>query len=266
MKNRTTKIALILLALVLATSFVVGTTLAKYTTKIQGADTARVAKFGVELAITTDTFDATYEGNDGISVKNLSTDGKNLVAPGTAKEDAITFTIAGAPEVDVNVVVTLDNNDALSMVTLPAGTYDDYTDYNKLNADVTYTSPEYNPVVWTLEFTPEGSSDPAQVLETGNLQAIENYLATNICGNYDVNNATQFAALIGTYTISWTWTFETELPAESDPTYAAALEAATLKDQQDTTLGQIEAGVVTGVAGYVANETFDLFIKVTQLD
>ena len=47
-KNRMMRLASILLVLVLMTSSVVGGTFAKYTTSVEGYDTARVAKWGFE--------------------------------------------------------------------------------------------------------------------------------------------------------------------------------------------------------------------------
>lgn len=261
-KNRTTKIAIIVLALVLATSCFVGTTLAKYTTKITGADSARVAKWGVTLSANTKFFEATYAGDDSITVK--ADDAKDVVAPGT-KGGALSFEISGAPEVDVNVKVTLDgeNGGLLKMVTLPAGSYPDYTVLvaNETGAPTNRTevlADNYYPVKWTL--AKNGNAIAVDVAEvTGanavgdgtynlngvNLQAIEDYLET-LCGVYEVES-NDFANIVGGYQLSWEWTFGDE-------------------DIKDTILGNIATGKIPAPTGHCANETFSLYLEVTQVD
>ena len=244
-KFNATKMMALLMALCLITSTFVGSTLAKYTTQAEGADTARVAKFGVELTAISDIFAPSYD-DGAISVK--SDDDKDVVAPGTTA-NATVFTIAGAPEVDVQVDITLDadTSNPLSMVTLPAGTYTDWTTAD--TADTYTTTADWNPVVWTL--TKAGEAAP---LATGNLEDIETYLTGTLSGKYEVeaaaDAANNFAAVVGTYTLTWDWAFDDATDAQ--------------KDQKDTTLGQIAAGVDTATANL--NETFNFNIKVTQID
>lgn len=265
MKNRTTKIALILLALVLATSFVVGTTLAKYTTKISGTDTTRVAKWGVVLTTDSDLFDEDYKVsaiNAEISVD--ARDNANVVAPGTTKTATI-FTIAGVPEVDVDVLITLNADNALKMVKLAAGEYDDLTDFTAPTAKYTVAD-DYYPVEWTLTFDPSSTdaADPSAVA-TGNLQAIETYL-DSISKKYEIlEDSSEFDAICGTYVLSWEWTFENTVDLQpEDDGYAAAVAAAALKDKMDTTLGQLIAADPDPATDLV--ETFKLLITVTQVD
>lgn len=265
-KNRTTKIAIIVLALVLATSCFVGTTLAKYTTKITGTDSARVAKWGVVLEADTDLFDASYDLNKtGAEISVDAHDDVNVIAPGTTKTATI-FTIDGNPEVDVEVLITLDADDALSMVTLPAGTY---TDYTVREANAAYPSftvdADYNPVKWTLKKNGavvtynDGTSDIT--LKDVTLQTVEDYLDF-ISGTYDVNataNKSDFTSICGTYELSWDWNFVKTTGTTQEKEYI---------NKCDTTLGQIAAGVINpaGLTDYVANETFKLLITVDQVD
>lgn len=236
---KTNRIVALLAVLCLITTCFVGTTLAKYTTTAEGADTARVAKFGVVLSAGSDIFKPKYDADDAISV--LADDMKDVVAPGTAGT-MTAFTIAGAPEVDVNVSISLDVDDKLSMITLPAGEYNDYT--TAVTTDK-YTVPaeNYYPVVWTLK------KDGVDVV-SGNLEAIEAELAS-MSKKYEVEAATGgFADLVGNWTLDWAWDFDAN-------------------DQADTTLGQIAANVAEAVAeapGAVLNETYSFKISVTQVD
>ena len=60
-KTKLMRAALLLLVLTLITSCFVGGTFAKYTTSEKGSDTARVAKWGVEITANGATFAEAYE-------------------------------------------------------------------------------------------------------------------------------------------------------------------------------------------------------------
>lgn len=101
-KNWTLRAGVLMLALTLITSCFVGGTFAKYTTNGTGADSARVAKFGVDVEGTGTTFSNEYAADDGtyngVTVKS----DVKVVAPGTkGTMAAVTFT--GTPEVAVKV-------------------------------------------------------------------------------------------------------------------------------------------------------------------
>ena len=96
-KNKFLKLASILLMLCLITTCGVSGTFAKYTTGGTATDSARVAKWGVNVTVTgEDAFKTTY----GTTVKSSGT--HKVVAPGT-NGDLGTVTITGTPEVAVNV-------------------------------------------------------------------------------------------------------------------------------------------------------------------
>lgn len=104
--NRTMRAAVLLLALVLITSCFVGGTFAKYVTSNSGSDTARVAKFGVNITATTGMFSKEYARDDNsftlATETVVSSDESNLVAPGTSQNMA-EFGLTGTPEVAVRV-------------------------------------------------------------------------------------------------------------------------------------------------------------------
>ena len=113
-KNRMMRVASALLVAVLLTTCAISGTFAKYVTSKESTDTARVAKFGVDLGVTVDgAFATEYDADVSVSDKDgaaiamtvgaSSTDQDNLVAPGTKGDLMASATIAGTPEVAVNV-------------------------------------------------------------------------------------------------------------------------------------------------------------------
>jgi len=101
----------LLVVLTLITSCFVGGTFAKYVTENEGMDTARVAKWGVEVTVTGDGFKTSYgkdyaESNvEGNTV--ISSTGEKVVAPGT-KGTFGGVKIPGNPEVAVKIEPTAD--------------------------------------------------------------------------------------------------------------------------------------------------------------
>ena len=82
----------------------VGGTFAKYTTSGSADDNATVAKWGVTVSGTADTFKETYakDNNSFTLAENTVVSTRDVVAPGTSGTMAA-FTISGKPEVAVNV-------------------------------------------------------------------------------------------------------------------------------------------------------------------
>lgn len=167
-KNKMMRIASVLLVAVLISTCAISGTFAKYVTRVEGEDTARVAKWGILLTVDGDAFgteykatDAAYLAADGtISVE--SSNEEKVVAPGTSSdnvsEKAVKYvaTVAGTPEVATRY--TLEGK-GIKDVVLPAGTYKDYTNLVKA-ADGTwgYTdtftlAKDYAPVKWNLVIT-----------------------------------------------------------------------------------------------------------------
>lgn len=85
----------------------VGGTFAKYVTSKTASDTATVAKWGVSITGTADTFKETYAKNDDsfTVAANTVVSTEDVVAPGTSGSMAA-FTISGTPEVAVKVEFT----------------------------------------------------------------------------------------------------------------------------------------------------------------
>lgn len=115
-KNVMMRVASILLVAVLISTCVISGTYAKYVTAETGSDTARVAKWGVEIVPQNDTFGHYYLNADDNSVTSTYTvdtcsvasgNGEKVVAPGT-KGSMASILLSGTPEVDVKVTYTAD--------------------------------------------------------------------------------------------------------------------------------------------------------------
>lgn len=106
-RNRLMKASAFLLVSTMATSCFVGSTFAKYVSEGEGSDSARVAKWGVEVEVTGDGFKTSYGKNDHMSSVEgntvISSTEEKVVAPGT-KGTFGGVKISGKPEVAVKVV------------------------------------------------------------------------------------------------------------------------------------------------------------------
>ena len=100
------RIASVLLVAVLLSTCTISGTFAKYVTEGTGTDSARVAKFGVEVIANGSTFAKEYDTDDKTFTEAksvISTD--KVVAPGTDGE-MVNMALAGTPEVAVRVSYT----------------------------------------------------------------------------------------------------------------------------------------------------------------
>lgn len=109
------RLVAVLAVVMMFTMCFVGGTFAKYTTSKSGTDSARVAKWGVQITGEATTFAKEYEKTDAgftIATKSVVST-EDVVAPGTGGNMAA-FTITGQPEVAVRVAFTgtleLSNN------------------------------------------------------------------------------------------------------------------------------------------------------------
>lgn len=113
--NKLMRAAGVLLVCTLVTSSFVGGTFAKYVSKAEAADTARVAKWGVTISngnepgengvYSGDAFYSVYHGDVVESVK--SGNGDRVIAPGT-NGTFKTLKITGTPEVAVKIETEVD--------------------------------------------------------------------------------------------------------------------------------------------------------------
>ena len=187
-KNTMMRLASGLLVAVLLTTCAISGTFAKYITEKESTDTARVAKFGVDLAVTVDgafatEYDADTTATDklGVAIAKTvvasSTDSDNLVAPGTNGDLMASATIEGTPEVAVNV-----KQEATLVLTNWAveGTY-------------------YCPLVITV--------DGAKFYGMDYTSAAEFIAAVEAALDSDVNYAPN-TDLTESHAVTWAWAFE----------------------------------------------------------
>lgn len=258
MKNKMMRAAAIMMALVLVTSCFVGGTFAKYVTSGQGSDSARVAKWGVEVTVGTDTdkdiFKTEYATHNNdyketitTSVKSSDTD--KLVAPGTSGH--IDFSISGKPETAVKIDIIFDD-DTIKDVVIPVGTE---------VAGYTLTT-EYRPVVFKLQKATDTSGVISWInLEQGSLAKVI-AKAEALSASYGPNSD-----LEGNYRIEWEWAFEVE---DSENTIMGTVDNGEPEkvsvDKLDTYLGNCADAAVTPATGVSTSIEFSFDITVTQID
>lgn len=229
--NRVYKLAAVLMILCLITACVIGTTLAKYTTSGSGSDTAQVAKWGVKVVITgaDTTFAQEYNGTDGTTVKSTTS---KVVAPGTSKSNALTFSITGTPEVSANVKFEFTGTD----VFLAAETHND-----PITGETVTIGTEYHPIKFTLTKTGESTS----LVEGGTLADVTN----KINALSTTTATTPGTTLDATYQLSWEWVYDG------------------LNDTADTLLGNYIASPTANSDGHWSTSiSYSLTITVTQVD
>lgn len=216
-ENKTIKFAILLLALALLTSYVVGGTFAKYVTSREGTDTARVAKFGVTISAEGATFAKQYAKDESAYTETntvVSTD--KVVAPGT-KGNLATATISGTPEVAVRV-------SQVAELTLEGW---------KDSSDGYYCPIEIKVGETTLKGT---SYTSISEFKTAVEEAIKEYTDDYPAGT-NLSTATNSLA-----SISWAWAFTGNDDAKD--TYlgnqAAAENASTIALKVTTTVTQID--------------------------
>ncbi|MGN0551598.1 MAG: hypothetical protein ACI4I4_07135 [Acutalibacteraceae bacterium] len=218
-KNKMMRLASVLLVAVILTTCAISGTFAKYVTSGNGFDSARVAKFGVTVTGTADTFKETYAKDDeGFTLAaNTVVSTKDVVAPGTSGSMAA-FTLAGTPEVAVRV--TFDG-------TLELG--DKWVD-----SDSAY----YCPIEVTVGSTTFKGTDyaSADLFEAAVNDEIAGY-SNDYAANTDLSTIGADAPAI-----SWEWAFEGNDDAKD--TYlgdqAAADNAAEISLDVTATVTQID--------------------------
>lgn len=218
-KNVMMRLACFLLVAVLISTSAISGTYAKYVTQDQGFESARVAKFGVEIeADSFGMFEADYKKDDAsatftgdYSVSAAAGDRDDLLAPGT-KGSFANIAITGTPEVAVDVAI--------------AATVE--VSNNWVDSNGTY----YCPVVVTVgteaicglkyASAAEFAAAIEKALEDKSAQYAPN---TNLADTYDTTNLD----------LAWEWAFE-----DADHVALACdCAAGAQNDVQDTDLGDL---------------------------
>ena len=215
-KNKMMRAASALLVATLLTTSVISGTFAKYTTEATGSDSARVAKWGITVTGTADTFKETYAKDDTGFTLGASTvvSTEDVVAPGTSGNMAA-FTITGTPEVAVKVAFT---------GTLELGD-------NWIDKDSNY----YCPIQITVGDTTFKGTDYASA---DAFEAAVNDKIATYSKDYEANtNLSTIGA--DAPAISWKWAF-TGNDDTKDTALGNAADAATISVTIKTTVTQID--------------------------
>lgn len=283
-KNKTLRAAGILFLATMLTTCMTAGTFAKYTTGDSAEDSARVAKFGVTVTADGSLFGEEYaskeNGNKPISFSGdehtgtvqVSTQGENVVAPGTENKTGLGFVISGRPEVDVEINTTVDTS-TIKTVYLRKGSYavmsklDNVTEEN-FDPDSLYIqkkveNPDADNTIISYEHPTEYKAD-AEYYKAGDKLSFNDYNYNPIIYQYQDETGNYFQAyddLKGlcdainkdnpgitcdgkykantdlktcTRTLTWYWLISNPESPQSpkDP----------LKDAKDTILGDIAAG------------------------
>ena len=224
-KNKTMRVASLLLVAVLLTTCVISGTYAKYVTSGETSDTARVAKFGVKVTANSDLFLAMYETDDANYDETYSVVADDatthVVAPGT-EGDIAAAGLTGKPEVAVRV--SYENVDFEIGDNWVVGEEDDF----------------YCPLVITVNDTEiKGSSYTAAADFEAAVEAAISAVTADFDANTDLSAATD-----ADVEVSWAWPFSTSADNDVLDTElgdaAAAGTAATVSLKYDVTVTQID--------------------------
>lgn len=256
-KNRTMRVAVLMLALTLITSCFVGGTFAKYITSDSATDKARVAKWGVEVtAFDNSSFKTEYTGTaNAITVKSSNDD--KLVAPGTADTEGVSFSIKGNPEVATKVTIDMvvTNDVKLSYSANPAGSI--YSYY-----PVVYTlTHTYGAGAWSI--APAVEDTGAAVVTADGVDTITGTLAqikavldkvsagmTNVAPGYVYDD---------TFTLTWAWDFDDDGAGTNDVLDTALGNLAVDEADATFTMNDVEytAGAFSTDIEYSINVTIE---------
>lgn len=229
-KNTMMRIASVLMVAVLLSTCAISSTFAKYVSSDSATDTARIAKWGVEVTATgKDAFALKYDNEaktDGTKVVSATTvtenDNGKVIAPGT-KGDLGGISITGTPEVMVNVSVS-------ATLTLSGW----HTDGDENNLET-----EHCPLIFKVgnEEIKIGAQgiDTIEDLQTAVVDKFTALTQENIAANTNLGNTKNVS-------VSWEWPF--------DPNNGQ-------NDTNDTALGDLNTAPTI---------TFSCSASVTQVD
>ena len=247
MKNKSNiiiRIVAILLIAVMVTSCAISSTFAKYVTSNSISSSARVAKWGVTVTATPNEalpglrnveFDA---GNDTITI----TAREFKMGPGDSLDEAINFTVSGAPETRFLITVDfeLDYNDAdftipenteelesyANQIYMPVAFYikkaNDNTKYYCPTEENRHVQPKDAEKNFCLEFATQTG-----MILTGNTDN------SKVAKIFEPNETVKFGNL-SSFSVGWEWPFELESGTE---------EEQRIKNKKDAWIASQESGL-----------------------
>ena len=246
-KNKSMRVASLLLALTLITSCFVGGTFAKYVTDAQGTDTARVAKWGVTVQASGNLFGEHYyaksdtaETSNKISAsvqhsvdKEIALNGiSQIVAPGTKSDKGLTLSVKGKPE--VMYTVTYSNAiDATKNKEIP-------------NEDIWLKAGSYAVMVKTTAVTEENYVGKYYLDDSNYVKAqSEEWTAVKDKTWYEINDETTVTANAdgNYYPLKWTVTKETGSTGTLDTTEYRNVETMNTALKNEFSVSNVKAKI-----------------------
>lgn len=245
-KSWTMRIAVVTLVLVLASACLVSGTFAKYTSKVEGSDNARVAafKFGSDAVATFDLFNSEFDSDVLGTTSNVDADGDKLIAPGA--QGNVDWALTGSAEVDTFITYDLDetNLDSIPIVYL----FDDNYYSNVLTGNVYLDLDDHD-----TDASAINHAAIAEVTITGNVAAMATAMSHEVLAGTDI-------ATDNVDSIEWFWAYEkgTEAGTLADEAGEDPIVAA--GDASDTVLGNKQAD------GTDVTVKLDIAVTFTQID
>ena len=150
-KSKSMRLASGLLVVTMLSTCMISGTFARYTTQDVARDTARVAKWGVELQVAGDLYSTNYSALAGDNVAQTDSNNAtvssyneaNLVAPGTKNEKGLVFSLNGQPEVSGMISATFEYEN----IYLNSGKYGVMVQYGGSDSDGKMTEETYNTIM-----------------------------------------------------------------------------------------------------------------------
>ena len=230
-KNILMRIGSTALVLTMMTSYIITGTYAKYASQNTKNDTARVAKFGVNIAANGSLFGNQYvneAGGNGLGSTNLTvSSSEKVVAPGTQNTTGITFKVSGTPEVNVSISIRA-NSTSKVFLKQKSAFYPNTVTENSTTDKFNVTA-DYYPILYTLKkgsTAVTGATDVTFDVLAKKLEATTTYTAGTTINE--------------TYNITWKWNFNGSVGLGDEVT------------KKDTLLGDIAAA-----GGATASTTID---------
>ncbi len=250
-KNKMMRAASALLVATLLSTSIISGTFAKYTTTAEGSDSARVAKWGIQMEKGADMFSATYDSSKETKTVSSSGGEEKVVAPGTS--GSTTYKVTGAPETAYEITFKgVKNND----VFLAQGLQYTYTDSDTAK-NTKYTVPTgtsagtvdsaYYPVNYSVKITSTStsctfgkvndSSNDKYITTSGQEQTFETLAeAMEALSNTKITYSSPNTEAGLEVIISWEWQFDSNASKTINVT-----SGHIANDAYDTVLGDIAA-------------------------
>ena len=243
-KNKMMRIASVLLIVTILSTCAIAGTFAKYVTTGEGGGEARVAKWGINIAITgNELFDSEYAYTDPTAVHGARSwdlavkATEQVVAPGTSSEEcggSYSAHISGTPEVAVRYSlgftdftdIKLDAGETITDETVLADDYDAQTGEYTYNTTVDVAE-EYTPVKFSIVFKGSIAGSAYQEITVfdkislTDAEKLVNGDLANVLSNISYNGVTAWVdganiyfdcpagkSIEGDFVASWEWDFD----------------------------------------------------------